>query len=169
MNESQIRSLQTFVEHGNLLLISGLTGFDGPHARAWALAGFPLGGITGGTLKEVHLPGISPSIDLGDGPPLPARLWTGTVTPGAARPVAKRDGEVVATERTLPGGGSVVWIPSTIGLGAWLTDPQPLALYLQRNILSKVNRSCRGSPHGRLRPYPCAAARYTQDFCLNRV
>jgi beta-galactosidase len=138
MSESQIRSLKVFVEHGNLLLISGLTGFYGPHAKAWALAGFPLGDITGGTLKEVHLRGISPSIDLGDGPPLPARLWTGTVTLQSAQPIAKQNGEVVASERTAFGGGSVIWIPSTIGLGAWLTDPQPLTRYLQHDVLSKA-------------------------------
>jgi hypothetical protein len=34
-----------------------------------------------------------------------------------------------------------VWIPSPIGLGAWLTDAQPIALYLQHDILPNVQPS----------------------------
>jgi beta-galactosidase len=139
MTEPQIRALNAFVEHGNLLLISGLSGFYGAHAKAWALDGFPLGDVTGGLLKEVHLRGISPTVALGEGAPLPSRLWTGTITPGVAQSISKKDGEVVATERSLPGGGRVIWVPSLIGLGAWLTDGQPLTRYLQHDILSKVD------------------------------
>jgi hypothetical protein len=68
MTEPQIRSLKTFVDHGNTLLISGLTAFYGPHAKAWALAGFPLADITGARLSEAQLPQLPPTVSLGDTP-----------------------------------------------------------------------------------------------------
>jgi beta-galactosidase len=138
MSLAQIDSLKAFVEHGNVLLISGLSGFYGPNAKAWPLAGFPLGEIVGAQLKEVHLRETPPEIALDPAHPLPSRLWLGTVTPQSAQATARDGAEVVATERTLPGGGSVSWIPSPIGLGAWFTDSGPLALYLRSQILSKA-------------------------------
>ena len=139
MSAAQIDALEVFVEHGNVLLISGLTGFYGPGAKAWPLAGFPMGKITGAMLKEVHLRDPEPSIALDRAHPLPARLWLSTVTPEFAQAKAFDNGEAVATERTLPGGGSVVWIPSPIGLGAWLGDAEPLALYLRDTILPRAH------------------------------
>jgi beta-galactosidase len=139
MSLAQIDSLKAFVEHGNVLLISGLSGFYGPHAKAWPLAGFPLGDIVGAQLREVHLRDTPPQIALDPAHPLPSRLWLGAVTLQSAHATARDGADVVATERTLPGGGSVIWIPSPIGLGAWFTDSGPLALYLRNQILSRVN------------------------------
>jgi beta-galactosidase len=133
LTEAQIHSLQTFIEDGNTLLITALTGFYGPHAKAWPLAGFPLAAITGGQLKEVYLRGKTPQVTLtapADAT-LPSRLWISSIDPSSAKAIGLEDGEVIATERELPGGGRVIWIPSPIGLGAWLTDAQPLARYLQ--------------------------------------
>lgn len=81
MSEAQIDSLKTFVEHGNVLLISGLSGFYGPHAKAWPLEGFPLGKITGGMLKELHLRDGEPLISVDPTHPVPVGLWLSTLTP----------------------------------------------------------------------------------------
>jgi beta-galactosidase len=138
MSAAQIDALEAFVSHGNVLLISGLTGFYGPHAEAWPLAGFPLAKITGATLKEVHVRSAEPAISIDPTHPMPARLWLSTVTPQAAKAIAFDGGEAVATERSGVGGGSVLWIPSPIGSGAWLGDPEPLVQYLRTQILPKT-------------------------------
>lgn len=140
LSEDQIHSLKDFVEQGNTLLITGLTGFYGPHAKAWPFAGFPLAEVTGGKLKEVHLTGVSPLISLHNpSAVLPSRLWVSSIALKSAKAIGYENGEVIATERRLPGGGRVIWIPSPIGLGAWLTDAQPLARYLKEALSTAVN------------------------------
>ena len=44
----------------------------------------------------------------------------------------------IATERATPAGGRVIWIPSPVGLGAWLSDAQPLAEFLQKTFSSTL-------------------------------
>ena len=138
ITEDQIRDLETFVNNGNTLLITGLTGFYDPHARAWPLAGFPLSHVTGADLKEVHF--ISPDVDLSLKEPsvtLPSHLWIGSIDNHSAQVTAERDGEVTATIRTTADGGKVIWIPSPIDIGAWLRGTEPLASYLQ-SIFAKA-------------------------------
>jgi beta-galactosidase len=136
LTKDQIESLNTFVANGNILLISGLTGFYGPHAIAWPLAGFPLAKVTGGELKEVHMRSTVPVVRLSQPPntELPSRFWISTIAPQSATPIGEESGEVTATERDVPGGGRVIWIPSPVGLGAWLTNSEPLARYLQSSF-----------------------------------
>lgn len=157
LTAAQIHSLRSFVEHGNTLLVAGLTGFYGPHATAWPLAGFPLAEVTGGQLKEVQLRSQTPLIPLNrpPGTVLPSRLWVSTIDSPSATPIGRQNGDVIATETNLKGGGRVIWIPSPIGAGAWLTDAQPLSRYLQAEL--RDDRSTR------------FALMQTQGNCLLRV
>ena len=157
LTEAQIHSLHSFIEHGNTLLVTGLTGFYGPHATAWPLMGFPLAEITGGQLKEVHLHGETPLVSLTtpSDTVLPSRFWISSIDSASATAIGQQNGEVIATERHVQGGGRVVWIPSPIGLGAWLTDAQPLTQYLQAS-LNDVSPA----------PFTLTQA---QDGCLLRV
>jgi beta-galactosidase len=136
LTEVQIHSLHSFIEHGNTLLITGLTGFYGPHATAWPLMGFPLAEITGGRLKEVYLRGETPLVSLTtpSDAVLPSHFWISSIDSSSATAIGQQKDEVIATERDVPGGGRVIWIPSPIGLGAWLTDAQPLTQYLQASL-----------------------------------
>lgn len=136
LTKAQIEALSVFVSNGNVLLVSGLTGFYGPHALAWPLAGDPLSAITGARFKEVHMRGVSPFVELNQpaGTSLPSRYWISSIVPDSARPIGEEAGEITATERTIPGGGKVIWIPSPIGIGAWTVDPTPLARYLQATL-----------------------------------
>ena len=136
LTEAQIHTLRSFIGHGNTLLLSGLTGFYGPHATAWSLMGFPLAEITGGQLKEVHLRDKTPLVSLTTPSDvvLPSRLWISSIDSSSATAIGQQMGQVIATERHVPGGGRVIWIPSPIGLGAWLTDAQPLTHYLQTSL-----------------------------------
>ncbi len=150
---TDLQPMQTFLENGNFLIISGLTGFYGAHAEALPLSGFPLAAITGASLKEVHLVEQTPYLSIGkSGQPLPSRLWVSTVRPQSAEPISYDKGEVVATRRSTKNGGKVLWIPSPIGIGAWLTDPQPLARYL----LSVFPAAVDGTPiHFTTTQLPC--------------
>jgi beta-galactosidase len=128
---AQIHRLETFSANGNTLLITGLTGFYDPGGRAWVLAGFPLESITGAELKEVRFTKelFTQTIDH---PPasLPVHLWESSIRVTRAVPIAEHNGTVTATSLQTPGGGRVVWVPSLIGLGAWLQSSEPLANFL---------------------------------------
>lgn len=140
MTENQVRNLEAFVDNGNTLLITGLTGFYDPHARAWPLAGFPLSRVTGADLKEVHF--IGPDVDLKLKRPdvsLPSHLWIGSIDNHSAEIAGERDGEITATIRKGANGGSVIWIPSPVDLGAWLRGTEPLAAYLQTTLSKTLN------------------------------
>jgi beta-galactosidase len=128
LTEPQIARLKKFAAAGNTLVITGLTGFYDPHGKAWPLAGFPLSDVTGAALQEVSFIGNLFPLHVADPPAeLPAHLWLGTIA----------GSDALATDRPLPGGGRVIWIPSPIGLGAWLQDSAPMAAYL-RAALSKT-------------------------------
>jgi len=134
LTQEQIEELDAFVHNGNTLIVTGLTGFYDPYVKAWPLAGFPLAKVTGAELKEVLLPS-APQIDWNNADAsLPVHLWLGTIHPLNATPIATWQGETTATERDLPGGGKVIWIPSLVGLGAWLGDTAPLAAYLHSTL-----------------------------------
>jgi len=139
MSKPQFDDLKVFVSNGNTLLISGLSGFYDPQAKAWSYAGFPLAEITGGKLKEVHFLGDRITISL-DSPEvsLPTHLWVSSIERGSAVSIGKSHDEVVATGRTNAKGGRVLWIPSPIGLGAWLTDSEPLASYLRTALAPAI-------------------------------
>ena len=139
ITREQVDDLKAFVANGNTLLISGLTGFYNPHAEAWSFEGFPLGEVTGGSLKEVHFVGDRFSISL-DTPEvtMPSHLWASSIENVSAKPAGHRNGELIATERTSANGSKVIWIPSPIGLGAWLTDSEPLAGYLRTALAPAI-------------------------------
>ena len=135
ITDSQVSNLEAFTANGNTLLITALTGFYDPHAKAWPLAGFPLARVTGGDLKEVHFIADKLSIPLtARSVTLPSHLWLGSIDNHSATILGSKDGEVIATERKTENGGGVIWIPSPVGMGAWLGDSRPLAAYLQNEL-----------------------------------
>jgi beta-galactosidase len=134
----QVADLEAFVDNGNTLLITGLTGFYDPYMSAWPLTGYPLSRVTGADLKEVNFIGDAFSVPLtSPNVTLPSHLWISAVEPHSAEAVGQRNGEVIATRRGA-GKGSVIWIPSPIGLGAWLNDTQPLAGYLWQALAPAI-------------------------------
>ena len=144
ITESQVSDLEAFVDNGNTLLITGLTGFYDPHAKAWPLAGFPLARVTGAELKEVHF--IASDVDLKLSSPamtLPSHLWVSSISPSSienhsASVTAERNGEIVATTRKTANGGLVLWIPSPIDIGGWLRGTEPLATYLKSVLAHSI-------------------------------
>jgi beta-galactosidase len=131
----QTAKLEAFVANGNTLLVTGLTGFYDPHARAWPLAGFPLQRVTGARWKELHYQGERVELPLrSPWPTLEARLWRSSVTPMEASALGEKDGETVGTEWNRSGGGRVLWVPALVGHGAWFGDAAPLVEFLRRVV-----------------------------------
>jgi beta-galactosidase len=139
LSQPQIDQLDAFVHNGNTLIITGLTGFYDPYAKAWPLAGFPMAKVTGAELKEALLPDGPQIVWKSGATPLPSNMWLGTINNLNATPIANWNGETTATERDIPGGGKVIWIPSMIGLGAWLGDTTPLAAFLHSTLQSTLD------------------------------
>ena len=130
--ESQVGELKAFVNNGNTLLITGLSGFYDPYAKAWPLAGFPLAELTGADLKEVHFLGSEIDLRLSSPPTtLPSHLWIGSVENHSAQVAGEREGEITATTLKTEGDGRVLWIPSPVDIGGWLRGTEPLAGYLK--------------------------------------
>ncbi len=160
MTDDQVKDLEAFVNNGNTLVITGLTGLYDPHALAWPLAGFPLGRVTGGDLKEVHF--IGPTVDLPMKEPamsLPSHLWVSSIDNHAAKVTAERDGEITATERRTKSGGRVIWVPSPIDIGGWLRGTEPLARFLQ----SELSASLEGEPFRFEGPQPGCVLRVLKN------
>jgi beta-galactosidase len=134
LTAKQMADLLRFAQTGGTLVITGLTGLYDEHGKMWALSGSSLlSQVTGAQLKEVHLLGTDIAVPMQSGP-LPSRMWMSSATPQDATAIATQDGETVATERHLAGGGRVIWIPSPVGIGAWTGDSAPLAKYLRTTL-----------------------------------
>ncbi len=148
LSATQIARMQSFVAHGNTLLLSGLSGFYDTNAGAWSVpmqdrAEQPLAAVTGARLKEVFLMPGKPELRMeGHGAALPFRLWKSSleIVPGSgARPLSTIGGEVYATNRTLPGGGRVLWLPALVETEAWFTDGAALSTFLHEEHMDDAS------------------------------
>ncbi len=130
LTEGQARKIADFVRRGNTLLVTGLTGLYDPEGKCWALEKLPLADMLGARLKEIRLLDQIFQVQLSDPEvTLPAHLWEGEVEPGSAVVIGETAGRVTAVRNTY-GRGTVLWMPSLVGLGAWLTDSGPLSKFL---------------------------------------
>jgi beta-galactosidase len=127
LSAEQARRLEVFVRNGNTLLVTGLSGLFDPDANAWPLGRSPLETVLGGRMKEVRLVGGATEQKL-DQPALvlPYHLWQTEIEPLAATPIGRDRERVIATRNRL-GGGEAIWIPSLVGLDAWIGEREPLA------------------------------------------
>lgn len=137
MTDAQAAGLTAFVKRGHTVLATGLTGMYGPHAELWPTReDYPLAELFGGTIRQMRH--VADRFDLKlDDPPLtlPAHLMQGEIRPlSPAAEVIARDGQRVTATRCNCGAGETIWIPSHIGLGAWLGDCGPLARLMETLI-----------------------------------
>jgi beta-galactosidase len=131
LTAEQARDIEAFVRAGNTVLLTGLTGLYDEEARFSPLARWPLSDVLGGRLKEVRTLNDGAAVVLSrPALTLPSGLWVGEIANESAEVVGRQDGRVTAV-RKQTGRGEAVWIPSLIGLGAWLGDGTPLSRLLQ--------------------------------------
>jgi len=110
---------------GGKLILDELTGFFDENLHNTMKTGFPLASLLGGNISEFKMVDNLFSMNIGQ-VVLPAHLWRGYIDNSSAEAVSASNGKIVAT-RKKSGNGETLWIPSLIGLGAYIDDNRGLA------------------------------------------
>ena len=152
VTSDQAKHVESFVQNGNTVLVSGLTGIYDEYREFWPTESkFPLRDALGGRYKEIRLPEPYGQVSLvNPDVTLPYHLWVGDVESFESRPIGEREGRVIATVNEY-GEGESIWIPSMIGLGAWEKDNESLESLLEhyasdftRGLPFRFDASCDG-------------------------
>jgi beta-galactosidase len=107
--------------------MSGLSGLTNEKTEAWVFQGFPFQEFLGANLKEYRWIDEVFTIDLQEPPlSLPAHIWEGDIENISANVIGSHDGRITAIENNYKK-GKAIWIPSLLGLGAWIDNNAPLA------------------------------------------
>jgi beta-galactosidase len=131
LTASQARDVEAFVRGGGTLLVTGLTALYDEEARFLPSERWPLADLLGARPKEVRTPAGRAEVAWSrPALTLPGHLWVGEIENDSAEVAARQDGLVTAVRRRA-GRGEAVWIPSLVGMGAWLGDGAPLAGLLE--------------------------------------
>jgi beta-galactosidase len=124
--------LNTFVENGNKLIVTGLSGFYDENMHNVYMSSDPYRKLFGATLEEFKFVGDSFALDLTDPQvQLPAHLVKGIIKTDKAKVIGTLNDDVIAV-RNQYGKGEVVWIPSLIGLGSWQKDNTSFAAFIKK-------------------------------------
>ena len=111
--------LETFVSLGGTLWVEGLSAFFDEDLHTTMNTGFTFEKLFGGNISEFILKENLFTLEAGEHR-LPTHLWYG-----------KMAGQDVAVSQHPYGKGRVIWLPSAVALGAWLSgDYKPLSDYL---------------------------------------
>jgi len=136
ITSDQVKGLNKFVGNGNTVLMTGLSGLTNENTEAWVFQGFPFQEFLGANLKEYRWIDNVFKVDLQE-PALsiPAHLWEGDIENISARVIGSHDGRITGIVNNYKK-GKAIWIPSLLGLGAWLDDNEPLA-----NLLLDITKT----------------------------
>lgn len=131
LTTGQADAINAFIERGNHVLATGLTGFYDRNGRVTPLHKFPFARTFGGEFKEVKFSGDLVTVPLRE-PKLevPAHLFLSELKPYSGVPLAQTDDRILALKNHV-GQGNVTWIPALIGLGAWKGNRKPLRQLLR--------------------------------------
>jgi beta-galactosidase len=130
--------LYTFVENGNKLIVTGLSGFFDENMHNVYMSTDPFRKLFGATLKEFKYVRGSFDIQLTDPQvKLPSHLVKGFIKTDKAKGIGMFNNEITGV-RNQYGEGEVVWIPSPIGLGSWQKENTPFASFLKEEIKEVV-------------------------------
>lgn len=132
ITRQQARNIDAFVQNGNSILVSGLTGIYDPYRDFLPTKNeFPLRDPLGGRYKEIRLPQPYGHIKLTTPDvTLPYHLWVGDIDRFGSDAIGKQKGRAIASQNQY-GTGESIWIPSMIGLGAWEKKNRPLEKLLE--------------------------------------
>ena len=123
--------LYTFVENGNKLIVTGLSGFYDENMHNVYMSSDPYRKLFGATLEEYKFTRGSFDIQLTDPQiELPSHLVKGLIKTDKAKVIGTFNDDVIAV-RNQYGKGEVVWIPSLIGLGSWQKDNASFAAFIK--------------------------------------
>ncbi len=132
ISSSQWPRIKTFVRNGGRLIATGMTGYYDEYGRCTHVTGFPLKDVFGAELKEYKY--VADQFDFTLDRPgniaFKANMWRGTLALAlkGAKALATYEGEVTASVSKY-GKGDAVWIPSPVGVGAFVAgDSKPLTM-----------------------------------------
>lgn len=130
--------LYTFVENGNKLIVTGLSGFFDENLHNVYMSTDPYRKLFGATLKEFKYVRDAFEIELTEPKlQLPAQMIKGLIKTDNAKVIGTSNSDIIAV-RNQYGKGEVVWIPSLIGLGSWQKDNTSLATFLKEETKDMV-------------------------------
>lgn len=135
---NSLKSIYNFVEHGNKLIMTGMSGFFDEHMQNVYQETSPFKGLTGADLKGFDFVGENSEIDVG-GLKLPVHMLIGEIKNYSGKEISQVNGKTTGV-RNKYGKGEVIWIPSLIGLGSWQNDNGPLADFLHRELGSNFGK-----------------------------
>lgn len=132
--------LYTFVENGNKLIVTGLSGFYDENMHNVYMSSDPYRKLFGATLEEYKYVNDYFDIQLIDPQvQLPALMVKGKIKIDNAKVIGTSNNDIVAV-RNQYGKGEVVWIPSLIGLGSWQKDNTSFADFIKEETKDVVKQ-----------------------------
>jgi beta-galactosidase len=132
--------IYTFVENGNKLIVTGLSGFYDENLHNVYMSTDPYRELFGATLKEYKFVRGSFDIQLTDPQiELPSHLVRGIIKTDNAKIIGTSNEDIIAV-RNQYGKGEVVWIPSLVGLGSWQKDKTSFAAFVKEETKGVVKQ-----------------------------
>lgn len=132
-----IISLYNFVENGNNLIMTGMTGFYDENMQNVYQKKSPFRELTGADLKGFEFIGELGEININDSK-LPVHMLIGELTNYTASVISQTNGKITGVRNTY-GDGHVTWIPSLVGLGSWQNTNEGLAGFLLNELSHKLD------------------------------
>lgn len=139
LSQEQAENITEFVKKGNKLLVSGLTGMVDDNSESWVLREWPLTEVTGTDFKDCRLIGDSLVVELPSyNQNLTGIYWCGEVEPISSEVIGTNNGRNAATKNKF-GKGEAIFIPTTLGLSAWIHNTPLLADFLWKEYHDMLN------------------------------
>lgn len=132
LSSDTIDSIYKFVENGNKLIMTGMTGFFNEHMQNVYQHKSPFKNLTGADLSGFDFVGELDIIEI-DGFKLPVHMLVGKIKNYSGTVISTYKNSVTGI-RNKYGNGFVTWVPSLIGLGSWQSDNGALSDFLQNEL-----------------------------------
>lgn len=151
--EKHVRKIEAYVRDGGRLIVTGLTGLYNENMLCMYGPRFPLEDCFGGNISEVRVMDNLFSLRSPDRhPELTGHLFKGVIADVSGE-VMYRDPAGVSGVMHEYGNGTVIWIPSLVDLGDWLSDDGNLDAFYRKYCLTGDNtgypvyykRNCRNT------------------------
>lgn len=159
---SQYRErLETFVQKGGTLFIDGLTAFFDEDLHNTMNTGFTLQNLLGGNISEFILKENLFTLQHNEHQ-LPVHAWLGTIyTPDQSASAFVHENKY--------GKGKVIWFPSPVGLGAWVSkEYRPLSDFLISLLPLSPDAIMFEKHHGNMLMRTLKSGNETILICINK-
>ena len=136
LSNTNIKAIYTFVEKGNKVIMTGMSGFFDENMQNVYQQSSPFKDLTGADLRGFDFVGNSSEINFGN-LTLPVHMLIGELKNYSGQVISQVNEKVTGVKNNY-GKGAVIWIPSLIGLGSWQNDNSALAEFLSDELRSNI-------------------------------